>query len=283
VKTRELEACPFAAEGRHIRSLRQARGLSRNELARKLKVDVSSLAGWEAGKRLPRDAVRTKLARALDCDLSQLLAPDTERSEPVRAALVDIITELPALLTECTRTMKSTLRAVRLASPYPTAAFVQTEWRALLHKRIMSGEVQVQRFEIFYDLKRLQETLSNIMRYHGRHYYVKSFSAHPADILPLFSLYAFDDADFLVGGYWSTVPPQDSPGLRLSGSVFGKFFAAYWAETWRRGTLLNLKGANDLSAVKELAIRLGLNPRRWERFVAEARELEVGDGAPPLI
>jgi len=273
----------FAAVGRRICRLRQAKGLSRNELARKLKVDVSSIAGWETGKRLPRDAHRARLARALDCDLAVLLSSGDDHVAPLKAELVGTITDLPAVLIECVHNAKRILRSARLAAPYPTPAYVQQEWRAAISERLLAGTLEVQRVEIFYGLERLQETLSNILRYDGRAYHVKAYCVGIGEIVPTMGGYAFDDTDFFLGAYWTGVPPRNFACLRLSGPMISTFFMQFWDEIWPRGKVLNLRGAHDLTAVKAVALSLGLNPRHWNRFVEEARALEIGDGAPPLV
>ena len=276
-------AATCAAVGKRIRRLRETKGLSRHDLARKLRVDVSSIAGWEAGKRLPRDIHRARLARALECDLATLLSPAEDSNEPLKSTLIDTLNDLPNLLAECARNAKRNLRAIRLASPYSTAAYVQTEWRAIIGERLLAGTIEIRRVEIFYELKRLQETLSNILRYDGRPYHVKAYCVGQKEVVPAMGGYAFDDFDFILGGYWSGIPPRHYPSLRLSGPTFGRFFTSYLEEVWPRGTLLNIRGAHDLSAVQNVAVSLGLNPRNWKRFVEEARALEIGDGAPPLI
>ena len=280
---KEASAAPSAAVGKRIRRLRETKGYSRHELARKLRVDVSSIAGWEAGKRLPRDIHRARLARALECDLATLLSPVEDSTEPLRSMLIDTVNDLPHLMAECARNAKRSLRAIRLASPYSTAAYIQTEWRAIIGERLLAGTIEVQRIEIFYELKRLQETLSNILRYDGRPYYVKALCIGQKQIVPAMGGYAFDDSDFFLGGYWSAIPPRHYPSLRLSGPTFSRFFTSYLEEVWPRGTLLNIRGAHDLSAVQDVAVSLGLNRRHWKRFVEEARALKIGDGAPPLI
>jgi hypothetical protein len=173
---------------------------------------------------------------------------------------------------------------LRLSSPYPTAAYVQTEWRTIIAERLLAGTIEVRRVEIFYSLQRLQETLSNILRYDGRSYFVQAHCVGLNDVAPLMTAYSFDRKEFFFGGYWTGLPPQrQNPGLRLSGPVISEFLTHYWAEIWSRGALLNLRGAHDLSAVQDVAVGLGLNPRDWKRFVEEARALEIGDGAPPLV
>ncbi len=275
---------PHAAVGLRIRHLREAKGISRQDLAATIKVDVSSLVGWEAGKRLPRDKQRAPLARALGCDLDALF-PSTINgaSVPAAVSLVDTLEHLPNLLMDCTRNTRRTLRALRLSAPYTTPAYIQTEWRMLVDERLLGGTLEVQRIEIFYNLKRLQETLSNIFRYDGRAYYVKSYCAGLTEVAPFMGGYFFDDDEFVLGAYWTGIPPHHRPGLRMSGQPFRTFFSNYWDEIWRRGTLLNIRGAHDLSAVQAVAKKLGLPLKQWKRFVEEAREFKMGDGAPPLI
>lgn len=277
------EPLALRAIGQRLRRLRERRGLSRQAVARAIGVDVTSLAGWEAGKRLPRDGTRGKLAQVLATEPATLFDPAPDQNpQPIAAALVDTLADLPDLLLRLTRRARL-LRALRLAAPYPTSAHVQAEWRTLVGARLREGSLAVQRVEIIYDLRRLKEIIANIIRYDGCTYQVKSYCPGLAEVVPTMGGYFFDDDEFVLGAYWTGMPPMHQPGIRLSGPAFPVFFNAYWDEIWRRGTWLNIRGAHDLSAAEAVARALGLPPRRWPRFVAEARVLEVGDGAPPLV
>lgn len=270
------------AVGLRIRRLREAKGLSRLQLARKLDVDVSSLSGWEGGKRLPRESVRLRLAALLDCRLAELMSPAEEDFPPFSAQMIDSVPEFTKTLIDCTRRSRS-LRSARLASPFVTVGGFQTDWRIVMSEQILKGALEVQRVEIFYGLDRLKEVLSNIFRYDGKAYHVKCACPGLKDVAPFMSGYVFDDADFFLGGYWTGVPPQPRPILHLKGHGLAGFFLDYWCEMWGRNTLLNVRGAHDLSAVHELALTMGLPPRKWKSFVEEAHAYEVGDGAPPLF
>ena len=270
--------------GARIKRLREARGISRRELASQLRVDVTALAAWELGKYLPRDGHRAMLARALGIDLDSLLRREPDRvPQPIAAALLDTTEQLPEVLVELTRRARKKLRALRLAAPYATTPHVQQQWRTLVSERLLSRTIEVHRVEIFYDLRRLKEALSNILRYDGCAYFVKSFCPGLTEVAPAMGGYFFDDEEFLLGAYWTNVPPPRRSGLRLSGTPFREFFEAYWDAIWQRGALLNHGGAHDLSAVRTLALQLGLPPRKWKSFVEEASELKIGDGAPPLV
>jgi transcriptional regulator with XRE-family HTH domain len=269
--------------GDRIKFLRLRGGHSRLSVARRLSVDATAIAAWEAGKYLPRQSHRISLARFLGIDISALFkeTPD-EVSAPVSAALVDTLNELPGLLEELLSRTRRTVRALRVAAPYPTPAYAQQRFRTDLSARLLDRSLEVQRIEIFYDLKRVKEVLSNVLRYDGCAYYVKSYCIGTKDIVPAMGGYFFDNDEFLLGAYWSGVPPHDRPGLQLSGEPFRTYFKSYWGEIWQRGTLLNLRGAHDLTALQESAFTLGLKPKQWPQFLKEAEALEIGDGAPPL-
>lgn len=272
------------AVGSTIRRLRETRGISRQDLAQRLGVDVSSLVGWESGKHIPRDKRRAHLAQALGVEIGTLFPLATGGStSAVSASLVDTLDQLPALLMECTHNTRRTLRALRLAAPYTTSAHVQTEWRNLVDTRLLDGTLEVQRIEIFYNLKRLQETLANIFRYDGHPYYVKSYCAGLTEVAPFMGGYFFDDNEFLLGAYWTGIPPHRKSGIRISGEPFRTFYNEYWTEIWQRGAFLNPSGKHDLSAVRATAEKLGLPADKWNDFIEEAQKLQIGDGAPPLI
>lgn len=270
--------------GPRIKRLRGAKGLSRGEVAEQLQVDVTTIAAWEAGKYLPRDKYRARLAWVLGVEAEALFNGDADHDSSLTSAvLFDSIEHLSNILCELTKRARHKLKALRLAAPYTTPAYVQQEWRTLVSERLLSGTLEVQRIEIFYDLRRLQETLSNILRYDGRKYWVKSYCPGLVEVSPAMGGYFFDDEEFLLGAYWTSVPPERRPSLRMSGAPFRDFFQAYWDEIWRRGTLLNIRGAHDLSAVRTVALQLGLPSKEWKSFVEEAAEIKIGDGAPPLI
>lgn len=271
------------AVGHRIRRLREAKGLSRNALARKIDVDVSSISGWESGKRLPRDTVRATLAKTLDCDLASLMSPIADIELPTSIEVLDVATEFPAVFAACARNLRHTLRATRIAMPNATPLDYQTEARHIIFERLLAGTLEVQRVEIFYTLERLKEVLSNILRYDGKHYFVKAHCIGMTEVLPFLGGYCFDETDVVFGGYWTGSPPRNYPVLHIRGREIQTFFMGYWREIWGRGTLLNMHGARDLSAVKDVAVRMGLPARNWRRFIEEARALETGDGAPPMI
>jgi transcriptional regulator with XRE-family HTH domain len=116
-----------AAIGKRIRRLREAKGLSRTDLARTINVDVSSIAGWEGGKRLPRDQVRPRLALALDSELALLMSPQVEPDTLSTVAVLDVASEFPHALAAAARAMRRSLRAVRLSAPEATALHVMRE------------------------------------------------------------------------------------------------------------------------------------------------------------
>jgi transcriptional regulator with XRE-family HTH domain len=268
--------------GQTIKTLREAKGLSRQALAKRLKLDRTAVAKWESGQHFPREGHQIALATALGVSVRDLLGRGASGTR-ANATLVDTMSELPTKLVALLAQTTHSLKALRIAAPYPTSAHVQQEFRRKVSERVLAGTLQVQRIEIVYSVDRLKEILWNIVRYDGRNYWVKSYCAGVKEVVPGMGGYFFDDTHFILGAYWSGIPPHNRPGLVLSGEPFFTYFKGYWDEIWQRGTLLNHRGARDLSRVKELAGQLGVAAGDWQRFVDESRALDVGDDAPPLI
>jgi transcriptional regulator with XRE-family HTH domain len=269
-----------------IADARRAMGLSRGELARLVDVDVTTVSGWEAGKYRPREGAHQKrLAAALGMELHDLHARpnDVKRAPSREPKLIDALGDFPALLETLLRSAKRSVKDLRLGAPYVLPPNIQVRFREAIAARIMDHSIEVQRVEIFYALERLKEVLANILRYHGRSYHVRSFCPGVEEVVPALGGYAFDDTKIILGGYFTAMPPHRKPGLLLQGPAVSQFFQAYWDEIWARGTPLNLSGASDLSAVRTLALRLGLPEARWGDFLADARALKIQDGAPPRI
>lgn len=271
-----------ASVGLRIQTLRESKGLSRQTLAKRLKLDRTSVAKWESGRHLPRDAHRLALASALGVPVRELLGESPHAPTP-NATLFDTITQLPSTLVSLLDRTSHSLKALRIAAPYPTSAHVQQEFRRKVSERVLAGSLDVQRAEIVYTLDRVKEILWNIHRYDGRNYWIKSYCPGLKEVAPGMGGYFFDDTHFVLGAFWTSIPPHSRPSLLLTGEPFFTYFTEYWSAIWRRGTLLNHRGANDLVRVKDLAIQLGLPQGEWRQFVEEARNLDIGDGAPPLF
>lgn len=58
--------------GHNIRALREARGLTQQQLGEKCGVDGSAVAHWEAGRTAPRAATLAKLAAELEATVGKL-------------------------------------------------------------------------------------------------------------------------------------------------------------------------------------------------------------------
>ncbi|HET8942658.1 MAG TPA: helix-turn-helix transcriptional regulator [Rudaea sp.] len=269
--------------GEQLRRLRESRELSRCTVASALKVDVTTVRGWEQDRYRPRPSRLKQLAKLLEVNGNQLLSSETGAVPIPGASLVDTLTELPELLDNLLKRTYRVLKALRIAAPYSTPAHIQHRFRSVLDERLLAGTIEVQRIEIIYTLERLREVVSNIIRYEHCAYHYKAYCAGLSEVAPAMGGYYFDDQEFLIGAYWTGVPPHHRPGLHMSGEPFCSYFRAYWDEIWHRGTHMNPRGAHDLSHCRNIALKLGLEAKDWTAFVEEARAFEVGDGAPPLI
>ena len=72
-----------------IRALREARGMTRRELAQAAKVSYQSVAQWEDGVIAPTSDKLPTIAALLECEVSDLYDDETLRaaSEAARAAV----------------------------------------------------------------------------------------------------------------------------------------------------------------------------------------------------
>src|SRR3982750_3419858 len=77
---------------RLIAEARRERGLSRQQLAALVGVDVTTVTGWENGKYKPRDgAHRAKLAAALNVEAQRLYSAKTAQRDDAKLQIVDAI------------------------------------------------------------------------------------------------------------------------------------------------------------------------------------------------
>lgn len=67
--------------GRNIKVLREERNLSQTELAKKLWIDRTSLAGYEIGKRLPDIFMLCRIADIFDVSLDVLAGRERLQKE----------------------------------------------------------------------------------------------------------------------------------------------------------------------------------------------------------
>jgi transcriptional regulator with XRE-family HTH domain len=67
--------------GQRLRELRLARGLTQEQLARKIDVGLDAVRKWERGKRTPMLDLAAKLADALECTIDELAGRETLKKE----------------------------------------------------------------------------------------------------------------------------------------------------------------------------------------------------------
>lgn len=274
---------PFKNSGNRIAKLRQQRGWLRADLAKLVRVDVSSVAGWESGKHQPREQQRIRLATLFQVDPAYLFSPEPLAIDSrVSAVEFDMATQAPKLLLDLTAKAQNRMRGSRLTERCETPSRQYVEWRELVRERLQAKTLTVERIEIVTGLQRLREILFNILHYTGLPYHVRAHYLDSNAPFAGFSGYAFDDYVLLLSTNWSNQIPGQDDGLRLEGLTFQRLFHSYWSEIWRRGIALNPLGAQDLSQVQVLAMKLGLPKRKWRHVVEEARGLSLADGAPPL-
>lgn len=65
----------------NIRKYREAAGLSKSDLARKMKVSLPTVCRWEKGEDFPAAARIPELASVLDCTIDELFGREPPSSD----------------------------------------------------------------------------------------------------------------------------------------------------------------------------------------------------------
>lgn len=258
--------------------------MSRVWLAQLVSVDVTAISAWENDKYRPRVEKRLQLAQALGVSLDELF-PEPDDTDRNGAAVVQIPNHANFLerLLEHAASAQRHMRAIHCSCAMATSSGVMAEFRASLSQRLLADTIAVEHIEVIRTLSRLKEVLHNIHRYDGHTYSFGAYYAAPDETIPGPNAFLFDDRDLLLGSSWNGEPIDDNVRLSLSGGELVDYFRQRWSEMWNGATPLNPEGANDLSNVEALAIRLGLPASDWPEFLQEARTLTLPDGGPPFV
>lgn len=242
-------------------------------------MDVSAVASWEAGRYLPRDVHRAALAKLLDVDLTAFLSDD-KHARGISAASVHG-TEIGRLLAELIEGCQKQLTILRVSSPFVTRRHQMVEFRQIADRRLLDHSLDVKIIEVFYGVQRLQEVFSNIFRYDGCSYSVKTFIPPTDGVVPGIDTYIFDRSVAVLGSYWPTPITDERPVLQIAGEPLVAFLREHWNGLWRCAISLNPSGARDLSAIQELSPQLGIPESGWREFVEQSKRFSLGDNVPP--
>ena len=90
---------PRPAYGQHLAELREAVGLTQQQLAEKLGVPQSNITFWERSEKPPRGEVLPKLAAALNVSADQLLGltPPKPKKQAAKGRLQQVFEEASKL------------------------------------------------------------------------------------------------------------------------------------------------------------------------------------------
>ena len=125
--------------GNRLRELRAERGVSQQQLADMAAVSRTSIAMYEAGKRLPDIGMLARLADCLGVDSAELLEAMQEQNEPTGVIVVE---DMPALL-------RGTVRMAQEELPDAAIAGFENAIDALAYAR--ANDVQIAFLDIELD------------------------------------------------------------------------------------------------------------------------------------
>lgn len=271
-----------------FKKARLRKGYTRQDIAQKLHVNVTAVAGWETGKFLPRENKRLALEHLLGGDIFSDLE---EAEDGFFCSYSNDPTRGRELAAEYARNAYSKVKIFRAGHNTPLCnSNYMREYRSIVHRRLLAEEIAIHTVEIFYRLDRLCEALSNVLRYKGNNYRLKSYafandsplSIGGGCLVPAIDTYAFDDETFLMGGYWTYDAVEERPMLQVRGSQFKFFFQEHWGEVWRNALSMTMDSDPELSSFKKIALRLGLAPQNWNDFLDKAKSLGTETTHLPL-
>ena len=94
----------------NLKSIRQARGMTQEELAARLHVVRQTISKWEKGLSVPDADLLIRLAEALDTTVGQLLGAEIPEDEDQRDALADQLARINEQLAIRNRRARFVLR-----------------------------------------------------------------------------------------------------------------------------------------------------------------------------
>ena len=127
--------------GETLRRLRGEKGLSQQQLADRLHVERSSVANWEAGRRVPNATMFSQIVKALGADAAILLSTAEISDEPPNVLLVD---DESIVLEGNLHILREALPGARVfgfTKPSQAVDFVQSHPAALVFLDIELGRV----------------------------------------------------------------------------------------------------------------------------------------------
>ena len=127
--------------GEALRRARMKKGYTQQQLAGKLFVDRSSIAGWETGRRIPDALMITRLSECLDVDVSALLrATDKDETKPVVIVVDDDRIILTGSMSILEKAMPNA-QIVGFDNPYDALGYAKTTTVSLAFLDIEMGNL----------------------------------------------------------------------------------------------------------------------------------------------
>lgn len=279
------------AIGKRIKARRIALGLYQRDLKIRTGMkDERSVRDWEKGHLPKSHERRLRIAKALDIPAGVLfsrdldLQPKTLRFVGGDIAIGDTLARLGSQATM--------LRIFRGA--HGEEMNIYADYREIVARRIHNNELNARCVELIWRADRLEEILSNIIRFNGHQYEARAYVPDESESIgPGFSCYIFDETDVVFSGLWDTsMPGFLRDGLWLTGPAAKDAISEYWIHKWERATPITLRSAKSIAHTYRIRY-LGkwTIPRRrnesiqaaWRRLEKRVHERERGAGLPSLI
>jgi transcriptional regulator with XRE-family HTH domain len=262
----------------NLTTARIRRGLSADELARKVGVDKSMVRRWEKGKNQPRSANLRELCRTLDVTRFDL-PPEQFNTQFGFSDLDDhaFIEKLPLYTEEFSKRIITLGREAKLIQYTSICKQISHSGRHRpieladreLSARIAKGEVIYQRVQVFFDETDVLNAMMDEYRFKGKKYYCKYFPTPPISV-PTINISSYDEKTFVVGGYYESrsSTPHEYALLFDHRQPISGFLREYWRVLWTDA--IPFPKPHEWQSSNKFQEDLRLSQKDWTRLIKAA-------------
>jgi hypothetical protein len=147
----------------------------------------------------------------------------------------------------------------------------RADYKLLLYKRVIKGEISYRRVEIISSKFSLERTIYRLLLFQGHKFLLRHYTAPPS-FIPILNLVSFDDSIVYLRDFYRNESTVHEKTLALSGSKCAEFFREYWNVLWNEAIPLNQGGVIDWGELRRIGMRIGLSSDEFDLLVSRLKE-----------
>ena len=147
----------------------------------------------------------------------------------------------------------------------------RADYKLLLYKRVVKGEINYRRIEIISSKFNLERTIYRLLLFQVYKFLLRHYIAPPS-FIPILNLVSFDDNKVYLRDFYRNESTVHEKTLALSGNKSAEFFREYWNVLWNEAIPLNQGGVTDWEELRRISIRIGLSSNEFDSLVSRLKE-----------